>query len=149
MKLASHAQAMENARTSGPRAGTLRGTDALADLVIVTTTYTIVGDETGGGEIALTAELPEGLVLVPALSRVVINTTSGTLEFYVGTKESPQLYSGQSAIELSNTNNNVHIGVVPVVENSESTQIIVTLDDTDALLADETVDFYLVFRAVS
>lgn len=144
---ATHADALRKAKNEGPQRGTLRGTDALADLVLVTTSYDTTGEEVAGDVIKLTAPLPEALVLVPALSVVAVESDPGTtLTVNVGTAENASQYA--SSLSLSTTGKK-DLGTARVTTLPESEEITATISGASGLNSSGKITFYLAFRAVS
>lgn len=143
--LASHAQALETAKSTGASSGTLRGQDALADLVLVTSSFEsdgLVANDT----IEITAPLPAGLVPVPALSYVAVETNPGTtLTLDIGTAEDPDAYA--DGINVA-TVGLVPFGVLPVSGLPESGKIIATVKSASGIGSGK-LTVYTVCRAVS
>ena len=61
-----------------PGSGQLRGDEGNADLNVIKTTVTLVGDETTSTVVTLTPPIRQGQVIVPALSYVSVPATAAT-----------------------------------------------------------------------
>ena len=144
--LASHAQAIETAKTQGASAGTNRGHNALADLLTVNTSYTVTGAENVGDIIKLTGDLPHGLVFVPALSVAVVESNPGTLTVGLGVEGDSEVFADTVNI---GTVGKRDLGTAPVDELPESQSILATIKSAASLAVGARITFYLVFRAVS
>lgn len=146
-KYASHATALRTAQSSGPRAGHLRGTLALAALLVCESVYTLDGTEAVGDVIELTAPIPEGLELVPALSQVVVETDPGTtFTGKFGNSSDDDAYSAAKALATVGAS---ALSTLRPVQHPASDKVLLTLTAVDTLTAGRVIAFYLVFRAVS
>lgn len=147
IKYASHAAKMRTAQTQGSRAGTLRGEEALGNLIYVQTTYTVESDDTNGDEIELTADLPESLSMVPAMSKVVVEDDPGTgYSAAIGTEDDADAYS--AAIDLKAVGE-YSLGPIRPLDHPVKGKVIATLSAVDTPTAGAKITWYLAFRAVS
>ena len=119
-----------------------------ADLNVIKTTITLVGDEATTNVITLTPPLQEGQIVIPALSKVVVPVTAGTtITADIGSaSNSDSLASG---LDLKT----VGVRDFGTTDTTMETflpgePVIATLGTVSGPLVGKTITFYIVTRSV-
>jgi|TARA_B110000459_G_scaffold107688_1_gene119508 hypothetical protein len=146
---ASAAEALYLAKTQGSRLGTIRGDEVNADLNVIKTTITLVGDEAATNVITLTPPLKEGQIIVPALSQIVVESTSaGTaLTANIGSASDPDSIAATSDLRTAGVRN---LGTKNTTYESflPGEPVIATLVTSTSPTAGKKITFYFVTRSV-
>jgi|DEB0MinimDraft_10_1074344.scaffolds.fasta_scaffold01213_7 hypothetical protein len=146
---ASAAEALYLAKTQGSRVGTIRGEEVNADLNLIVTKVTLVGDESANDVITLTPPLKQGQVPVPALCKVVTPSSLGTaLSVKVGIDTDDDLICGATAIQAAGVIDNLGTNELTYESIATGKELIATVTTATSLTADATATFYIVTRSV-
>lgn len=145
---ASAAEALYQAQTKGSRIGAIRGDEVNADLNVIKTTITLVGDEVAGGIVTLTPPLREGQIVIPALSYVVVPSTAGTtVTAHIGSASNNDSLSATLDIKTAGIRS---LGLLDTTYETfkPGEPVIATFVTSSSPTAGKTITFYLVTRSV-
>lgn len=146
---ASAAEALYLAKTQGSRVGTIRGDEVNADLNIIKTTITLVGDEDVNDVITLTPPLKEGQIPVPALCKVVVPSALGTtFSVKIGTATDDDVVCAATAIQAAGVIDNLGTNDLTYESIAAGDELIATVTAASSLTADRTATIYIVTRSV-
>lgn len=146
---ASAAEALYLAQTKGSRVGTIRGDEVCADLNVIKTTVTLVGDESASDVITLTPPLREGQVVVPALCKVVTPSALGTaLSIKIGTASDDDSICAATAVQAAGVLDNLGTNDTTIETVKPGEALIATVTTATSLTADRTFTIYFVTRSI-